>query len=211
MPTLDCATTRKTTALYRKKLTWTLENRFELFLLDEGQQKVEEKAETRKSKLQNTLSPRLGLANQPYDTKQASRTRPSSPSTRRTTRSATCSRLASKRTPPSYSRPTKYPTRSSLPLNSASKPTARLHRRRRLSGPAPRSSPSCPNSTTASRPSGLESALSVRARPSDCRGSKTTFKLGGAVRIDMTCEGHTHGNGVYGYGMQGAFVKRWLT
>ncbi|EFQ89261.1 hypothetical protein PTT_14569 [Pyrenophora teres f. teres 0-1] len=47
MPTLDCATTRKTTALYRKKLTWTLENRFELFLLDEGQQKVEEKAETR--------------------------------------------------------------------------------------------------------------------------------------------------------------------
>ncbi|CAE7201680.1 hypothetical protein HRS9139_06796 [Pyrenophora teres f. teres] len=47
MPALDCATTRKTTALYRKKLTWTLENRFELFLLDEGQQKVEEKAETR--------------------------------------------------------------------------------------------------------------------------------------------------------------------
>ena len=31
------------------KLTMDPENRFELFLLDEGQQKVEEKAETRKS------------------------------------------------------------------------------------------------------------------------------------------------------------------
>jgi hypothetical protein len=67
------------------KADYDAENRFELFLLDDGQSKVEYKEETRKSPPAPAYDP-LHVLTPPQ---QASPTRPSSPSTKKTTRSAT--------------------------------------------------------------------------------------------------------------------------
>jgi hypothetical protein len=100
------------------------ENRFELFLLDDGQSKVEYKEETRKP----PRNPPPCACTDPT-TQQASLTRPSSPSTRKTTRSATCCRSVSSNTTTSSSRHTRFRIRSLRPSSSASRPTAPSHPR----------------------------------------------------------------------------------
>ena len=61
-------------------------DRYELFLLGDGEKKVEFEPETRKLRAQTALSNDMP-ANNPH---QASRTQPCSPSTRKTTPLATC-------------------------------------------------------------------------------------------------------------------------
>ena len=104
-------------------------DRFELFLLDDGQQKVEYKEETRKSSVHLST-------NSANESRQVYPTLLSSHSTRRIIHLATSSPSAYSSTITSSSPPTKFPTRSSRPSSSASKPMAQSHQRRLSFGAA---------------------------------------------------------------------------
>lgn len=103
------------------------EKRFELYLLDEGQKKVETEEETREL----PRSPQVGSIDADARIRpQVSPTPPNSPSIRKTTRLATYSRSAFTSTRMSSSQHTKFRIRCSRPLSSASPPMAALHRSR---------------------------------------------------------------------------------
>lgn len=117
------------------------DRRFELFLLDEGQKKVEQKDETRKLLFSSALKippyppnsllePLSSHANTYLFPTQAPRTPLSSPSTKKTTRLATCSPSACTSTTTSSSQPTKSRIRSSRPSSCASPPMGPRHLRR---------------------------------------------------------------------------------